>query len=426
MPCNRRRGHWLRVDCMRNVQLNSTVMATGVAVGFAQVKTLLHEMELRQQESDQAEAALRKKLAETEAKLKVSQEKARITIDEARQSQDNDAAQVRGIRESLGARVEHLSQRNSELEAAATAHVQKAQEAQRKLARQEEECARLSKQFAALKDRRELLAGDSLNAGSISASDVSLDARVRQLAQEARFNARLRAQQQRIRELVEQNKVLVQTQMENDRLNAEMDQLEKRRKAANEAAEQLETELRRQKRQQEVWQTQWRRLFGSDATLAPQTVAKHIMELRSTHISFQDRLKSVEAELAAKTKEADDLEAQVIELEEKQEKLEDTCEARLAEVSRLKHQVSANEARNRHQLEHIQNLLQKIRSMRDASGNETSVKAVSEGEVGTKSPTTAGDSLSTASDANAVSSIAGDDAINDDDDEVITFSDSEL
>ena len=95
-------------------------------------------------------------------------------------------------------------------------------------------------------------------------------------------------------------------------------------------------------------------------------------------------------------------------------------------MSRLKHQVSANEARNRHQLEHIQNLLQKIRSMRDASGNETSVKAVSEGEVGTKSPTTAGDSLSTASDANAVSSIAGDDAINDDDDEVITFSDSEL
>lgn len=66
---------------------------------------------------------------------------------------------------------------------------------------------RLSKEFAALKDRRELLSGDSSSVGVSVASDVSLDARVRQLAQEARFNARLRAQQQRIRELVEQNKV---------------------------------------------------------------------------------------------------------------------------------------------------------------------------------------------------------------------------
>ena len=47
----------------------------------------------------------------------------------------------------------------------------------------------------------------SVSSSSISVADASLDARVRQLAQEARFNARLRAQQQRIRELVEQNKV---------------------------------------------------------------------------------------------------------------------------------------------------------------------------------------------------------------------------
>lgn len=110
-------------------------------------------------------------------------------------------------------------------------------------------------------------------------------------------------------------------------------------------------------------------------------------------------------------------------------------------MSRLKTQVAAGEARNKHQLEHIQNLLSKIRSMRaDAGtprggGNETSAAttAVSDGASGAKFPETAGDSLAKASGASAVSWANGDGANGDgdkeadgDDAEVITFSDSEL
>lgn len=248
-----------------------------------QVKTLLNELSLRQQEHEQTAQALKTQLATTTSKLAAAEKQVLHATRDSEATEATSASQLQRLQATSTNLASHLQSRNTELDKRVQELEAAARTAQAGLDKQKAENERLQKELESLRDRQELRAGPL---GSSAADDHSVDARVRQLAQEARFNSHLRLQMKRIRDLTNENKVLVQTQLEKEQLEESIKQLDARRQDAEDTAAKFEAELQRQKRLQEVWTAQWRRLFGEDCT-KPADVAKRITALRAEHVQFQ-------------------------------------------------------------------------------------------------------------------------------------------
>lgn len=193
-----------------------------------QVKKLLGEMGIREQEDVQTASILQIKIAHAESKIKqLEAEKSSLT-NNATDMETNNAILIQKIHRNGSEQNKIITVRNEVLEDKISRLTKELQQSMTQAKLFEAKFRQLEREMNGFKNRQSILTDTArttvfqplysstttTTATSRTASllpdanDVALDMRVRQLAAEAKVNGLLRTQQKRLRELTKRNKVI--------------------------------------------------------------------------------------------------------------------------------------------------------------------------------------------------------------------------
>lgn len=172
----------------------------------SQVNLVLNEANLIQTDAAEAEKSLTSQLARARATIKALESAAKKVKEDQIEAAENDAKQIQLLQNQSNAQRSLLEQRNMDLE-------KQLKELNKTFKEQNEQFLQLQTQHDQMASKMERLNAHINITNSWEKSpdqntnDIALDARIKQLTDEARLNSLLRLQQKRIHALEERNKV---------------------------------------------------------------------------------------------------------------------------------------------------------------------------------------------------------------------------